>query len=470
MSSQIKLLIIISGNEYIRNYIQNDSLKSLEEEYDCYYIGSEKITLRDQLIAKKNFLGFYPENKEQNQRSFDYFNILMYKYRNKSTSFVFRTFRTFNLPRYGPFKVILTILSQAVRLNFDVLKKYLVKLKVMILSTGLFFSYYKRKYENSCVINQELSDLMDKADPDLVLFPSSAYDPIGVDIVKLSEKRGTPSFFLVDNWDNLSSKSILFEKPDYLGVWSQQSLEHATDIQDFDKSRIHIIGTPRFNQYFQTRDSQMDSFFPFPYILFVGTAVAFDEAGILEKINQVMDENQDIFKGVKLIYRPHPWRQGSDTIAGLDLPHIMIDPQLKNSYLKQDTTTAVQPSLDYYPSLIKNAEFVMGGLTSMLIESLVFRKYYLALAHDDKKNLTSQHNVLKYYVHFRGLEYVDAVNIIHNLDNFADKFKQHWNNRNNVDAQLADKQREYYLSQDAGIQYKDKLRSVVEKILAENAN
>jgi hypothetical protein len=68
------------------------------------------------------------------------------------------------------------------------------------------------------------------------------------------------------------------------------------------------------------------------------------------------------------------------------------------------------------------------------------------------------------------LENVDAVNIIHNLDNFADKFKQHWNNRNNVDAQLADKQREYYLSQDAGIQYKDKLRSVVEKILAENAN
>jgi hypothetical protein len=129
----------------------------------------------------------------------------------------------------------------------------------------------------------------------------------------------------------------------------------------------------------------------------------------------------------------------------------------------------MQPSLDYCPSLIKNAEFVMGGLTSMLIESLVFRKYYLALAHDDKKNLTSQHNVLKYYVHFRGLEKVEAVNIIHNLDDLADKFKQHWNNRNNVDAQWTYKQREYYLSQDAGIQYKDKLRSVVGKILAVNA-
>jgi hypothetical protein len=209
----------------------------------------------------------------------------------------------------------------------------------------------------------------------------------------------------------------------------------------------------------------LDSYFPFPYILFVGTAVAFDEAGILIKINQIISENQDTFKGVKLIYRPHPWRQGSDSIADMDLPHIIIDPQLKDSYLKRDSTSSVQPNLSYYPALIKNAEFVMGGLTSMLIESLIFRKYYLALAYDDGVNLTSQHNVLKYYVHFKGLENVDSVNIIHDLENFADTFKEHWNNRNNIDKGNVDLQREYFLSQDEQCEYRDKLNLVVQEIL-----
>ncbi|MEJ6981619.1 hypothetical protein WG906_14220 [Pedobacter sp. P351] len=464
-----KILVVITGNEYIRNYIQSDALRALESEYDCYFLGSDQITIREQLINKPNFLGFYTEDPKQKGRSYSYFNVLMYKNRNQCSSFKFRTYRTYYKPE-SFYNTIKLILSESVKLKFDFLRKFKEKSKVRIFSRTPFFNYYESKFKKLHLINPLLLSAIEKNKIDIVLFPSSAYDPIGVDIVQACRKFHIPSLFLIDNWDNLSSKSILFEKPDYLGVWSQQSLEHATEIQGIEKSNIFILGTPRFNHYFKDRDRDLPSSFNFRYILFVGTAVAFDEAGIITKINQVMEDNQHIFSGVKLLYRPHPWRHSKDSIADKDLPHLVIDPQLKDAYLKKDASYAIQPSLDYYPSLIKNSEFVMGGLTSMLIETLIFKKPYFALAYDDGINLTSPHNVLKYYVHFKGLENVEAIKFCTELQDFPSQFIEQWNERGDINSKKVDDQREYYLSHDQNMEYKDKLKSIVENIITKDAH
>jgi hypothetical protein len=447
--------------------VENNAFEGLENEYDCYYIGSGNVTIREHLILKSNFLGFYKEDKEQNQRAFDYFNILMYKYRHKSSSFIFRIMRTFYLSKSSFTHPVKTLISQATSFKFDLLKKYLAKTKLRFLDSSLLFNKHRNNFEKSHLVNPDLLSAIKATKPSLVIFPSSAYDPAGIDVVKLCRTFKIPSFFLIDNWDNLSSKSILFEKPDYLGVWSQQSLEHAVKIQDFKESNIFILGTPRFDLYFSKRDTNIDSLFPFRYVLFVGTALAFDEAAALEKIDEIIENNKDLFEGVKVVYRPHPWRHGSDTIAGKNLSHVILDPQLESAYLEKNFTTSVQPSLDYYPSLIKNAEFVMGGLTTMLIEVLIFRKPYLALVHDDGVNLTSPHNAFKYFEHFKGLEKIEAINFCYDLQDLPAKFVEQWHNKDPSDAKKIDFQREYYLFQDEKINYKDKLKSVTQKILLE---
>ncbi len=468
--SKKKVLIIVPHNLYIRNYIQCNAFDGLEEDFDCYYAGSEQITIREQLSQKTNFVGFYKENRKQSKRSFDYFNVLMYKYRHKSSSFEFRVRRTYDIYKSSLLNNIKVILSQAIKLRFSLLKKIFGKYKVRVLSYEPFFKLYKRKFERLYRTNSDLLRMIKAVKPNIVLFPSSAYDPIGLDIVKSCKMFNISSFFLIDNWDNLSSKSILLEKPDYLGVWSQQSKEHAIGIQNFNESNIHILGTPRFNHYFKTRNLNLSSHFNFKYILFVGTAAAFDEAGILVKINDIMERNRSLFEGVKLVYRPHPWRQGKDTIADKNLYHVVIDPQLEGSYLKQISTITVQPNLSYYPALIQNSEFVMGGLTSMLIEALIFRKSFFALAYDDGINLTSPHNMYKYYVHFQGLEDLEAIRFCTSLENFSDEFIQYYRDRGPLDVKKIDKQRDYYLSQNEEYEYKDKLKLVVQEILKENAN
>ena len=56
------------------------------------------------------------------------------------------------------------------------------------------------------------------------------------------------------------------------------------------------------------------------------------------------------------------------------LKKTIIDKQLYTNYFKLDFKTSFQPNLKYYPALLSNAEFVLGGLTSMMIESLIFKK------------------------------------------------------------------------------------------------
>jgi hypothetical protein len=467
-SQKKKILIVISSDEYIRNYIQNSSFQATEREFDCYYIGSDSLTKKTELQKKIGFKGFYKEDLEKNRKSYNYFNVLMYKYRSKSTSFVFRIKRTLDPPRIGFKGIAKLIFYKKFNKIFGLVKIVLKKLKVQIFASYLIFPWFRKKFEKNYKINSEVSVFVNDIKPEIILFPSSAYDPIGVDIVKLARQYKCKSFFLIDNWDNLSSKSILWEKPDYLGVWSQQSVEHAIGIQQFNKSRVFILGAPRFNNYFQTRDKTLLSYFPFKYILFVGTAVEFDEAGALVKTNQIIEDNPQYFKDVKIVYRPHPWRQGKDTISDKNLKHVILDPQLEQAYLMRNTGVSVQPCLDYYPSLIKNAEFVMGGLTSMIIEALIFRKSFLALAYNDGNYLTSQHNMLKYYVHFKGLENVSAIKFCLDPNYLQQQLIVQWEDRNKVDSQLTDNQREFFLFQDAVKSYGEQLNSTMKKIITLN--
>ena len=61
--------------------------------------------------------------------------------------------------------------------------------------------------------------------------------------------------------------------------------------------------------------------------------------------------------------------------------NIKYDPQIGKNYFK----SRLMPDLKYYPKLLNDCLFAMGGLTTMLIEASIFDKIYLAIGFDDKK-------------------------------------------------------------------------------------
>ena len=96
-------------------------------------------------------------------------------------------------------------------------------IKGLLLDVKLFNGLYLKLLTRSIHPNSELNAYIDKGDYDLVIFPSSAYDVDGIDVAWIAELKQISSLFLIDNWDNISSKSILWKKPKYLAVWGEQS-------------------------------------------------------------------------------------------------------------------------------------------------------------------------------------------------------------------------------------------------------
>ena len=459
MKRKKKLLIVIPSDLYIRNYIKTGVFTDLENKYDCHYIANSKLTIRDQLCSKEKFKGFYTIDKKSQEIHQAIFDTLMWKNRRKSTSFLFRSERVtidFNRVINGPkSRIILRFFKWLIYKPIAIIKRRLIDI-------DFFHVFYISKLKDAVKPNSTLNSIIKNGNYELVILPASGYAVEGIDIAWICEENNLRCLFLIDNWDNLSSKTIMWKKPTYIGVWGQQAKEHAENIQDIEDYQISLLGTPRFMSYFENRNRELSSHFKFNYILFVGTALNFDEEFVLSEIDKVLENNREIWGDIRLIYRPHPWRQNECEVLDSYGDNIITDPQILVAH--DDKSTRIQPDLDYYPSLISNAEFVMGGLTSMLIESLIFYKQFLALVHEDKKYVTNMRNAWKNFEHFRGLRGVEGVYFSKDINDLESRMIDCWKNRDTINLSKMESDRNYYLYED-GLGYQQRLNTIVEKIL-----
>ena len=140
--------------------------------------------------------------------------------------------------------------------------------------------------------------------------------------------------------------------------------------------------------------------------------------------------------------------------------HVLIDPQIAKNYLKDDNSTKFQPDISYYPSLIKNADLVITGPTSMVIESTIFYKKTLLLGFNDEE--CSYHDELSNYVHLEKLETLENLIVSKNLNYLKDDIYKLLNKK--INKKNVDKKRDFYLF-NSRIGYSKNLKLIVDKIL-----
>ena len=449
------ILIILSSKIALRNYLRKNILGLIFKEYNAYILTPKDITL-NHLNEEYSILKHYKYSNFENLAHILLLDALTWKYRKKSKSFKFRIkrFTHIDLNFYKNENLIVKSIKTFWRI-FLSFKNYLK----FFLGTFVVFDLFVYFFKKFIKINKSLEKHIENIKFSIIIHPTSAYSPISNDIARISKKNNIPSIFIVDNWDNLSSKSILFFKPTALAVWGQQSREHAIEIQNFDKNNTHLIGTARIDHYYQYINKETSSHFNFKYILFLGTAIKFDEESALISLSNILKKNINL-KDYKIIYRPHPWRQSNEIIKYDSLDNIIIDPQIKEAYLSLDDS--FQPDLNYYPSLIKNAELILGGLTSMMIESMVFYKKYIALVFDDNKNITSQNHALRNYTHFKGIENIESLIFCKNLSNLEKLIKENLHKNQIIDIKRYKKNLNYYIYSDF-LRYDQRLLNILNK-------
>lgn len=455
-----RLLVLIASDIYVRNYVESGVLDGLAKDYELHFAVRSSLKLKKrvaELAASCSEYDCSPEHQEQGQLVFD---VLMLRFASKSSSFAFRAKRVF-----PPFLYTL----KRGHPPWKFFQQRLYKARLGRLSSDGRFDEFKRTVIDALEPNADLARVVDAVDPALVIVPSSAYSIDSIDIAKICRARGVPTLLLVDNWDNLSSKSILWELPDHVAVWGEQSKEHAVDIQGFRPDQVTLIGTPRFDSYFALRTEALPSHFDFPYALFVGTALPFDEARALKLLDDEIEAHPEQYRGLKVVYRPHPWRLGTDSIAGSKLKHVVLDPQMEENYLRRQLSTAFQPKLDYYPALLSNAAFALGGVSSMLIESMVFAKRYLVIVYDEAGNFLSPRDVYSSYVHFRGLERLQGLALCDDSAKLPSLFRRTFEaSKVAQDFGAVDRERQYFLFSDER-SYSQRVRDLVDRLVSARA-
>jgi hypothetical protein len=262
-----------------------------------------------------------------------------------------------------------------------------------------------------------LNAFLDKHSIDLLLIPSGGREPAAVMSIASCEAVGVESFLLLDNWDNISSKTVFWKKPTFLGTWGPQSSGHAISIQNFTQSQVFDLGSPRFDVYLKSNGltDQSHERKNRRYILFLGSHLFFEEIEILLRLDQILSDSTSELFGFRVVYRPHPHRIRGFNFFNHTFENVQLDQELVGHYTSEDKSSQYVTSLEHYPKLVSGAIFVLCGLTSMIIESLILEKPVGVFVHSEHGNATSPHIVYGNYVHFEGLENLSNVVLISEL-------------------------------------------------------
>ena len=466
-----RILVVVPAREHVRNLLRSGGLDATIAAHDCVFMVPETLDAAEDLaeIARHGpIVGRYGSDPSRDRLHELLFDALMWRYRGRSRTFLYRWQRFAGVNRIVRDRGAWIRVKSVVQWMRWVLREW-TPVRTVLLGSRAVHPITRRVIERRLGHDPELRALVDRTAPDLILLPTNAYEAIGMDLVRLT--RGTPvrTLFLVDNWDNLSSKTVLWARPDHLAVWGEQSVEHAVTIQRMPADDVSIVGTARFDDYYAARATPPDAPYPFPYALFVGAALANDELAVLRVLDDLLaDRGTD--DGLRIVYRPHPWQQPRAVDAVFEpseFRHVVLDRQFaEEAPARSGDQRDFQPDLRWYPALLANARLVMGPLTTMLLEGSVCRRRVLALAHDDGIHFTTPAQAYRWYRHFEGIEAIEGFTLCHDLAQLPELFLRLATDVAPLDAERVDRSVDRFVHHD-GRPFAVRLRETVDAVLAQ---
>jgi len=403
-----QVLFVLSSDMYVRNYVRTGVINSLRTEHSVKIIADSGLALLSEVEGEGGYLGSFEIDKKIERRRELFFSVLMWRFRQRSPTFFYRWLRMANWGLVRTDSGLVALLTSFARWVLGLLLSPKPLITAFLGSPGIF-SLSSRVLNRPKQVSAHIVELLADHHFDVIVFPSAAFEPVIPDLIRFGRAKDIKTLTLIDNWDNLTSKTVYWDKPDHIAVWGEQAKLQAREIHSFIEKQIHLVGTPRFDAYFANRkDSETLSPYPFPYILFVGSAMPFDELGALHSMEKILADNPEVPDELKVVYRPHPWQQKrkvSATFNAADFQRTVLDEQISTAYasgIKQESTNrAFQPDLSYYPTLLSHARAVVGPLTTMLFEAALCLRPVLALSYPDGHHFTTNR---RYLTHFEGLE------------------------------------------------------------------
>ena len=240
-------------------------------------------------------------------------------------------------------------------------------------------------------------------------------------LVWFGRKSGTTTIAIQENWDNLSSKQFLFEKPDIFTTWGKQSSSHLRTIQNF-RGIVKEVGCIRVQGFYERRGALSTDanvsinqvHFNSKPILVVGVGDDLADLKLLKDLSNHVEESQESrTRSLSFIYRPHPYPhfplRNQEVLEKIsELPHVDIDrpsPTESNSQRIQK---------------IDGFNIVVSHFSTMVLESAILNKTCILPTFVFKIPGYESQNLIDDYYHFSGVSLLSNIKVADTLDSFID--------------------------------------------------
>lgn len=458
MNAKQSLVILISNENYLRNWIQAGAFSKLADAYNVHYVvakdywdperikdfGVEKFDIVSQSSYRKFFLRRL-------------LTVTMFKHFKKSPAFEVKL-------RYIKPHLQWLYKFLASPIVFDV---FLAFIKILLPKWG------------------EFSRILRSHKPTAVIAPSLAGDSFTIDMTYTAKAMGVKSILLINSWDNLVSKGVLPMPPDCLVVWGDQGKSQAISIQGVPADRIKTLGLARFEPYFKEIGLEnkwfIHEFNGIPkdkkIILYAATALPFDDMSVLEVLDTEISLNSDLCDYV-ILFRPHPEmmkRVSERDFNDCDFKNVFIDRQVGNFYRSRFQAASDDfPSfinnaaLEYYPLLLKSVSCVVCPPTTLALEGALNGSPCLVIGYSDGKNTKLSPDQICKYGFMSDLLAMPGVIPCFREDSLQESFK------NLIEISLNSEARSTLVNSTRGIVYRDdipyagRLLKLVHEIVSDN--
>lgn len=262
----------------------------------------------------------------------------------------------------------------------------------------------------------ELESICEKYSPDRIILMSTGDEPCLFEIPLVAKVLGFDWELIVDNWDNLSSKTVFWEKPKNIYVWGKDHANYAADWHGFTSTQIFEIGTPRI-KFPETlhHKTEMNN-----CILYIGMQKPYDEVSDLEIIKNFCDYNQ-----LELIYRPHPMKKFT-ALEEVGLISLLKQRNFHINHSENFRSNIVHTS---FTDLVEENEFtnltketllsikfrnIITTPGSLALESLIYGHPIIVIARNDGVYKTTASIAWDLYPWFEPLKKMNSIQVARN--------------------------------------------------------
>ncbi len=396
--SKARIALVVLNRQYLISWFDSGTIDLLIDSRSCEVSVFSPQHVLDLLPTDTKYKKFKIDSIEASTAATHLVAMNWVSLRSKSSTFRFSLQRTFRSDYwFFAFRLGLIQGFKQTVLNAKTVLWNLRKKRLTVLYFFRPFRILAKRHRSKLGKMNVLPEGIRNGNFDWMFIPCHAIDELMTDYIAEAREIGLKSLVAIDNWDNLTSKSVYVVKPDYLTVMGRKCIEHAKNIHGIQKESVLTYGLPRFDAYRKyERSRPVIAQNPKKRVLYAGFSMAHSEKRVVDAVASYLDERYGD-GAVEVHYRPHP----------IPIPRIdkyeISHPNVVSSSHGSLPRTGMPTMESSYFSAMQSADVVVGAPTTLMLEAMLLGRPCVIDLTTDKFHRTTASNAAKHFVHMHDL-------------------------------------------------------------------